>query len=552
MKTQALTRFREKVAQDEPLFGMWVTLESPSIVEIAVALGLDWVVIDAEHGQFDWKDIARHISATVRSETVALVRIAERNTVLAKRSLDLGADGVVIPWVETAEQVADAVRDCRYPPQGRRGIGGERATVWGQCLREHTAEANEQVLVIPMIESVAGASAASQMCSVDGVDMFFFGPADHSSSAGYRGQWEGPGVADQILEAKDTIRAAGKHCGVMATDDDNLLTRRAQGFQMLGVGADTGLLFRSLHRSLRSVDRDRMPATSLDPADGQWVSDPRPLPPENVRPDRDEVVTSVGQGNTLELQEGVSFEALVGDFNGARKLTTGVVTLEPKAVLDRHAHPCSESITVLEGKAEIAVEDRVYKIQKYDNIVIPRWLPHVACNRDGRHRLRLHVALAMSPPDRQSVSVAFQQKRMPDDSLGYPGFERVTRFKSANRTLDVGTGVEFIDYFNAKLVPGIAMSGGFARFESGGRLPAHIHDFDESICIVDGAATCNVEGRRYAMNDYATAMVPRGRVHYFINESQSSMAMIWVYAGAMPERIVVDEACATIEGSPWK
>jgi len=141
---------------------------------------------------------------------------------------------------------------------------------------------------------------------------------------------------------------------------------------------------------------------------------------------------------------------------------------------------------------------------------------------------------------------------MPADSTGVPGFERVTRFATAKRSFGVGPGAEFIDYFNADLVPGIEMSGGFGRFQPGGRLPAHVHDFDESICIIDGSATCLVEGRKYSMGDCATAMVPRGRVHYFINQSQAAMDMIWVYAGPMPERIVVDEACITEAGNPWK
>ena len=89
-------------------------------------------------------------------------------------------------------------------------------------------------------------------------------------------------------------------------------------------------------------------------------------------------------------------------------------------------------------------------------------------------------------------------------------------------------------------------------FRPGGRLPAHIHDFDESICIVEGTATCVVEGRRYAMSGYSTALQPRGRVHYFINETDQPMAMIWVYAGPRPERIVVDERNATTDGNPWR
>src|SRR3569832_322875 len=118
MKTAAIRRLREKLAADAPVFGLWVTLDSPAVTEMAVALGMDWVVIDAEHGHLDWKEIAEHVRATVRSETVALVRLAELNGGAIKRALDIGADGVAIPWVETAEQLAQAVRFARYPPDG--------------------------------------------------------------------------------------------------------------------------------------------------------------------------------------------------------------------------------------------------------------------------------------------------------------------------------------------------------------------------------------------------------------------------------------------------
>lgn len=259
MKTQALNRFRAKLANNEPVYGLWVTLESGTITEMAVALGLDWVVIDAEHGHLDWKEINEHVRAGLRSDTVLLVRLAERSTSLTKRALDIGADGVVIPWVETVEQLEEAIRDCRYPPEGRRGIGGERATAWGQCLAEHATEANEHVLVVPLIESVAAIPNVPAMCDVDGTDVFLFGPADFSATAGSRGQWEGPGVAEQIAQLKDSILAAGKQCGLMTTSIENLVQRREQGFRMLGVGADTGLLLRSIHQALDAVDPDRMP-----------------------------------------------------------------------------------------------------------------------------------------------------------------------------------------------------------------------------------------------------------------------------------------------------
>lgn len=265
MKTSAIKKLRGKLAADQPVYGLWVTLESASITEMAVALGLDWIVIDAEHGHLDWKELLEHVRSTVRSETVVLVRIAELNGSLIKRVLDIGADGVVVPWIETAQQLKQAVAFAMYPPEGVRGIGAERATGWGQCFMEHTQEANEHVLVVPIIETVVAGRNIKELCQINGSDIFFFGPADYSSTAGYRGQWEGPGIAEELLAIKDMLRAHGKHCGIIATSNENLTERRHQGFRMLGVGSDSGLLLRSLHAALGVVGQDRGILPTLAP-----------------------------------------------------------------------------------------------------------------------------------------------------------------------------------------------------------------------------------------------------------------------------------------------
>jgi len=267
MKTAAIQKLRGKLRSDQPVYGMWVTLESGSITEMAVALGLDWIVIDAEHGHLDWRDILGHVRATVRSDTVALVRIAELNIGLIKRALDIGADGVMVPWIETAEQLDCAIRYAQYPREGVRGIGVERATGWGQCLQQHTQEANDHVLVVPIIETVTAGRNIRELCECNGCELFFFGPADYSSTAGFRGQWEGPGVTEELQAIKDTLRAKGKYCGVMATSHDDLFERQRQGFRVLGLGTDSGLMFRSLRAALGAVGKDRIILPSLKPED---------------------------------------------------------------------------------------------------------------------------------------------------------------------------------------------------------------------------------------------------------------------------------------------
>jgi 2-keto-3-deoxy-L-rhamnonate aldolase RhmA len=265
MKTRAIRILRQKLAENLPVYGLWVTLESASVTEMAVALGIDWVVVDAEHGHLDWKEILEHVRSAVRSDTVVLVRIAELNGGLIKRALDIGADGVVVPWIETADQLRQAVAFSKYPPRGVRGIGGERATAWGQCLAEHAAEANDHVLVVPIIETVTAGRNIEELCDVEGTDFFFFGPADYSSTAGYAGQWEGPGVARQILENVAVIRGHSKHCGLLATSAENLKQRLEQGFRVMGLGMDSGLLIREIKAMLAAVGIEPKMQTSLAP-----------------------------------------------------------------------------------------------------------------------------------------------------------------------------------------------------------------------------------------------------------------------------------------------
>jgi 2-keto-3-deoxy-L-rhamnonate aldolase RhmA/quercetin dioxygenase-like cupin family protein len=552
MKSPAIGKMRQKLARDEPVYGLWVTLESGSISEMGVALGLDWIVVDAEHGHLDWRDILEHIRATVRSDTVVLVRIAELSIGLVKRALDIGADGVVVPWMEEVEQLREAVSFAHYPPQGLRGIGAERATCWGQCFAEHVEEAEENVLVVPIIESVKGGRNIHQLLEVDGVEIFFFGPADYSSTAGSPGQWEGPGVAEMILETKDAIREAGKHCGVVATDNENLDERLEQGFRMLAIGIDGGLMLRSLRGAMAHIGRDRRiaPGFTLESTPLEAV---RPLerPPEAMRPDRPEVMNAAGEGEVTVIAPGLTFEALVGSHNQARNLTTGLSTFAPGVRLPYHTHPYTESVTLLSGEAIVEVEGRMYSLEAFDNVTIPPNLPHSAMNPGAREPAVFHVAVPATQPARTPVESFFPRRRMAADAGGREGGERVTRHHSAPR-YEAGPNTSFIDFFNSDLIPGIEMSGGYGLFQHQGRLPAHIHDFDESISIVEGTASCIVEGRRYTLGDNATALQPRGRVHYFINETHEPMAMVWVYAGPVPERLVVDEACATVEGNPWK
>jgi 2-keto-3-deoxy-L-rhamnonate aldolase RhmA len=265
VNTFAIGRLREKLAAGKSVHGIWITLEAPSLTEIGVGLGLDWIVIDAEHGHLDWKNIVEHLRAATRSSTVVLVRLAEDNPGLIKRALDIGADGVVVPHVESAAQLREIVKMAHFPPAGRRGIGAERATAWGECFAQHIKEAATHTLVVPLIESVNGIKQLPEMLKVEGAEIFWFGPADLSASAGYAGQWEGPGVAEQIVDGIKQVAAAGKNAGIVVRNEEDMGLRESQGVRVVGLGFDTGLIIAALRRMLAAAGKKPLLQTSLKP-----------------------------------------------------------------------------------------------------------------------------------------------------------------------------------------------------------------------------------------------------------------------------------------------
>jgi 2-keto-3-deoxy-L-rhamnonate aldolase RhmA len=248
MKVSALRHFRNKLNAKQTVYGLWVTLESATITEMAVALGFDWVLIDLEHGHLDWHNVLEHIRATVRSNTVALVRIPELQEGLIKRALDIGADGIIIPRIETAEELKLAISFSKYPPTGIRGVGVERATAWGQCIEENVSEANEHVMVIPMIESVKGGENIDSMLQTPGSEIFFFGPVDYCASAGFAGKMSIPFVNEKITLAKNKILAAKQYCGIFTGNPQDIMAKKEQGFQMIPYGVDAGIFIKAMRQ----------------------------------------------------------------------------------------------------------------------------------------------------------------------------------------------------------------------------------------------------------------------------------------------------------------
>ncbi len=249
-------KFRQMLARGETTYGLWVTSEASSITEIAGVLGLDWICVDMEHGYLDYKDLQGHLTAARGTDLTVLVRPPSQELEPTKRALDVGAHGVVIPLINTAEEARAVSQHVYYPPLGRRGIGGERSVTWGLGLEEYVRTANEDLLFIPMIETQTGYENLDDIMSVDGVEAIFLGPGDLSASRGAIGDWEGPGVAEINLDILTRARDRGISAGIVARGTDEAKMRRDQGFGMVALGSDVGLLIRQIRSMTEALDRD--------------------------------------------------------------------------------------------------------------------------------------------------------------------------------------------------------------------------------------------------------------------------------------------------------
>ena len=246
---------KAKLARDEPTFGIWITMESPSISEMSARMGFDWIVIDAEHGYLDMKNVMEHIRVANLANVPILVRIAEIQEGLIKRIMDIGADGIVVPQVRSASELAKAVELAKYPPEGKRGIGAERATRWGHGILQCVPRANRNSMVISMMETVEAGEAIEDLMNVPGLDGVFFGGHDYSASSGYPGTATEPQVVEKLNEIQAKVRNRRMTSGIVCFDTGDVAKRIEQGFRFIGLGFDTTFLIKAACDALAAAGR---------------------------------------------------------------------------------------------------------------------------------------------------------------------------------------------------------------------------------------------------------------------------------------------------------
>ena len=247
--------FKNAIAQRQPQIGLWMGLADAYCAEICAGAGFDWLLIDGEHAPNGLPDILAQLQAIAAYPgSNAIARVPVGDAALIKQYLDLGAQTLLVPMVDTAEQAAHLVRACRYPqdddvaraPGGRggiRGMAGARASRWGR-YPAYAKEANERVCLLVQAETRTALQNLDAIAATPGVDGVFIGPADLSASLGHVGDPNHPDVQAAIEDAIARILKAGKAPGILTSDETQARHYLALGAVFVAVGLDTGILAR--------------------------------------------------------------------------------------------------------------------------------------------------------------------------------------------------------------------------------------------------------------------------------------------------------------------
>jgi len=232
--------------------GIWLTIRCTDVAELISHLGFDWVVLDMEHSPLCISDVQNLIQVIDETKTTPIVRVAWNDPVLVKLALDVGAHGILVPWVNTKEEAELAIKSVRYPPKGIRGYGPRRAAMYGLKTKEHLETADKEVMLIIQIETAKAVENLEEILTVEGIDAVFIGPYDLATSYGFLGDPSQPQVQKAINTILEICKKFKKPAGIFAspTTATDYIKR---GFQFIAIGSDIGILMQTCKKILGEI-----------------------------------------------------------------------------------------------------------------------------------------------------------------------------------------------------------------------------------------------------------------------------------------------------------
>ncbi len=235
---------KTKLKNHELTVGTWISLAHPAIAEIMVKAGFDWVVVDLEHSVITLREAEELIRVIDLGGSVPLVRLSTNDPVQAKRVMDAGAHGIIVPMINSKEDVAKAVASIHYPDKGVRGVGLARAQGYGTKFHEYAEWLKKEAVVVIQIEHVEAVKNIKEILSCDDVDGYIIGPYDLSASMGLAGQFDHPDVVAALKKIREVGAALKKPGGlhVVEPNPEELKSRIKEGFQFIAYSVDFRML----------------------------------------------------------------------------------------------------------------------------------------------------------------------------------------------------------------------------------------------------------------------------------------------------------------------
>ena len=237
--------FKRALATGKLQIGLWSSLCSNIAAEIISDSGFDWILLDTEHSPNEIPDLVTQLQAIQRGSATPIIRPAWNDAVLAKRCLDIGAQTLLFPYVQNAEEAKRAVASTRYPPHGIRGVSvAARASRYGR-VPGYLTKANDEICVLVQVETRMALSELEQIAEVPGIDGVFIGPSDLAASLGHLGNPQATDVQTAIKDAVTRLKALGKPAGILTGNEEEARHYIDWGYLFVAVGADVGLLARN-------------------------------------------------------------------------------------------------------------------------------------------------------------------------------------------------------------------------------------------------------------------------------------------------------------------
>lgn len=247
-----MTNFMKRLKEQQLLLGTMLTLPSPETAEMISKCGFDWLFLDGEHGPASMLDWQRVMQA-VGGRSACVFRVPAANEVHIKKALDIGADGIIVPMIISAEQARDAVSWSRYPPVGKRGIGLARAHGYGLDFADYMTRANKDIAVILQIEHIDAVDNVNAIVDVEGVDAIFIGPYDLSASMGKTGQIDDPGVCAAIDRVAAVCQRREMPLGYFGVSAESVKPFIEKGYRLICAGTDADFVTRSARQIVAAL-----------------------------------------------------------------------------------------------------------------------------------------------------------------------------------------------------------------------------------------------------------------------------------------------------------